>query len=257
WPGTIAVSQDSDTITVCDYNNHAGHWHSYDVSGSGLTYIDSSVRELGYQTHSITSSWDGAYYVSVSYNSDNITIQNLITGFPVETHGLDVNLTTGIGDPQEVIYGPHGVGVYKTHRDTTLAVVACRRGDDQLRRFDIVSKTLIDSLLIPESSHLDNRGPTMVAISPDNSKAYVTGFGANKLWVIDLAIPMTITETIDFAISRPFSVEVSDDGGRVYVSCIGPIDGKGYVYAINGTTLTKVDSVEVGKQPYGIAWVPK
>ena len=56
--------------------------------------------------------------------------------------------------------------------------------------------------------------------------------------------------------SRPFGITISDDGTRVYVSCTNTRPQPGQVYVIDGETFEKLDSLEVGSEPFGLAWRP-
>jgi DNA-binding beta-propeller fold protein YncE len=67
---------------------------------------------------------------------------------------------------------------------------------------------------------------------------------------------MTVVADIPLKIPNPFGINISDDGSRVYVACINKPGDHGRVYIIDGENLVKIDSIDVGKQSYGLTWQP-
>jgi DNA-binding beta-propeller fold protein YncE len=94
-----------------------------------------------------------------------------------------------------------------------------------------------------------------MTLSPDEKLLFVTMQWYNTVVVIRLETH-TIAREIQFSIGRPFGITRSADGSRVYVACVNEQNMQGAIYAIEGSTLDVVDSIMVGKNPYGILWRP-
>jgi DNA-binding beta-propeller fold protein YncE len=114
---------------------------------------------------------------------------------------------------------------------------------------------VVDSIIIQSSP---NCGPAPVgaalsAIAHDDSKIFVTTQFGNSLVVASTSTKQ-ILETIPFSTPRSFGVKMNHDGSRVYVACANLQDQPGRVYVIDGFDFTKVDSVDVGLNSYGLNW---
>jgi len=250
FPTSFVISNDNDTLYLTDYTLGAGHTHRFDVSGTNLQWRD-SILQAGYQVHDIRISPDGRRIVSAGFSSDDITILDLVTGV---VQPLTIDSARHGFNPVSNVYGPYGVLI---DRNGTRAVLACSKGTDQLRIVDLVNLTIIDSILIPVSNtdNPDRNGPTYMVISPDNNIVFVTNHFDNTVSVVRLST-LEVLETIPFETPYPFGIAMSADGTRVYVSCTNAGSPRGRVYVIDGETYTKIDSVEVGAQPYGLFWRP-
>jgi YVTN family beta-propeller protein len=250
FPTAFVISNDDDTLYLTDFTLGSGHTHRYDVSGTNFQWHD-SVLQAGIQVHDIRISPDGRRIVSAGFSSDDITIYDLLTG---DVQPLTIDSARHGFNPVSNNYGPSGVLI---DRNGTRAVLACSKGTDQLRLVDLVNLTIVDSILIPVSNTInpDRNGPTYMVISPDNNVVFVTNHLDNSMSVVRLSTLEVLT-TIPFETPRPFGIAMSDDGTRVYVSCTNIRPAKGKVYVIDGEKYTKIDSVEVGSEPYGLAWRP-
>ena len=71
----------------------------------------------------------------------------------------------------------------------------------------------------------------------------------------DVATKVIVAD-IPFSTVNPFGITITDDGSRVFVACVGLPSEHGRIYAIDGTTLTKIDSVDVGRESFGLIWKP-
>ena len=137
--------------------------------------------------------------------------------------------------------------------------MACRKGTDQLRLVDLNNQTILDSILIPLTDvGSAMSGPTYMAIAPDNNILFLTNFTENTASVVRLST-REVLQTLEFASTRPFTATMSDDGSRVYISCTGvrppnPIQGR--VYVIDAETYEKIDSIDTGSEPFGVAFRP-
>jgi len=250
FPTSLVISHNNDTLYLTDFTLGAGHTHRYDVSGTNFLWRD-SILQAGYQTHDIRISPDGRYVVSAGFSSDDITILDLVTG---NVQPLTIDSARSGFNPVSNVYGPYGVLI---DRNGTRAILACSKGVDQLRIIDLVNLTILDSIVIPVSNtgNADRNGPTYMVISPDNNIVFVTNFLDNTVSVVRLSTREVLT-TIPFETPRPFGIAMSEDGSRVYVSCTNIRPARGRVYVIDADKYTKIDSVEVGSEPFGLVWMP-
>ncbi|KQV21961.1 hypothetical protein ASC74_16280 [Pseudomonas sp. Root329] len=93
-------------------------------------------------------------------------------------------------------------------------------------------------------------GPYRIAVSPDGTRAYVSGHHTNTLSVIDTATNQVLT-TIPVG-NTPIGVAVSPDGSRTYVTN----NANHTVSVIDTATNQVLTTIPVGNQPFGIAVSP-
>lgn len=243
FPTCMAVSQDGVYGYLCDFTSQPGHIHRYNLQT--MTFVD-SVLGNGTRSHDLMFTQDYSKLVAVSVNSDDMTIVSF-PGEIVSKIYLDSNNIL----PSSPVYGPYGVHI--DHKDS-LAYVNCLM-NGQVRIVDLKAERVIDSVLIPQVAgcNYSPTGPTMSAIAHDDSKVYVTTQCGNSLVVISTATRQIIA-TIPFSIDRPFGVKLNHDGSKVFVACAN-VDGQpGRIYVINGVNLVKIDSIDVGINPFGLYW---
>jgi len=82
--------------------------------------------------------------------------------------------------------------------------------------------------------------PTGIAFSPDGTRAYTANQGDNSLGVIDVASSQQVA-SVAIGGSSPFSVEVSPDGGTVYVG-----NNDNTLTIVDAQTLQIIKTVIVG-----------
>jgi len=249
FPTACAISGNNDTLYMTDFTlGDNGRTHRYDISGANLVWRD-SVLQAGQQTHDIRISGSKRLVISAGFSSDDITILDLQTG-DVQPLTLD---TARLGfNPTSNNYGPYGVLI---DGNNTLAVIACRKGVDQLRLVDLVNLKILDSIPIPVTVPGNAvSGPTYMVIHPvNNNIVFVTNYTDNTVSVVRLST-REVLETLNFATPKPFGIAISDDGSRVYVTCTNTRPATGRVYVIDGNTYAKLDSLDVGSEPFGLAW---
>ena len=250
FPTAVAVGANNDTLYMTDFNVDRGHIHKFIITGDQLTFED-SLMQAGEKTHDVRKSDDGRFIVSAGYASSELWVADVTTGenFPLTLDSAQESFYTG---PLE--YGPYGVEI---DHNSQFAYVACRIGTDQIRIFDLIHRTLIDSIMVPVSNAGDSNsnGPTYMALHPDNNTLFVTTQTNNSLEVIRLST-REVVASIPFSTAKSFTPVVSVDGSRVYVSCTNTRPNKGMVYVIDGNTYQKLDSITVGSEPFGIRWRP-
>ena len=97
--------------------------------------------------------------------------------------------------------------------------------------------------------------PQIAAVTPDNSKVYVTNLASNAVSVIDVLTNRVIA-TIPVR-TRPLTIAITPDGSKAYVSNFGTLLTPGNtISVIDVKTDTVIDEVTVGRNPQAIAITP-
>lgn len=249
FPTAIAISPDGLFGYVCDFSARGDLTNMiFKFDLTTLALVDSIPT--GAMTHDIVTSNDGTFMVAANM-SDNVTFLDIASDTAYRVN-IDPDSVYLVGD---VKYGPYGVVVDSLD---SLAYVACLRGPEllvpgQVRVIDIAAKTVIDSIMIPLASLRTPFGPTLMLLSPDNTTLWVTNQWANSVSVINTTSRKVIADII-FEAGLAFGITQSGDGSRVYVACANVPGGAGRIYAIDGVTFEKTDSVDVGLNSFGIVW---
>ena len=250
FPTSLVTSRNDDTVYLTDYTLGPGHTHRYDISGTNFMWID-SVLQAGHQTHDIRISHDGKYVVSAGFSSDDISIINTQTG---NLTPLTLDSGLQVFNPISNNYGPYGVLIDHTG---TMAFLACSKGVDQIRVVDLENLTIVDSVPVPVSNtgNAGRNGPTYMTLAPNNDILFVTNYLDNTVAVVRLST-REVVATIELETPKPFGIDISRDGTRIYVSCTNTRPAPGRVYMIDTGTYQKIDSVDVGSEPFGLAVRP-
>lgn len=246
FPTSLAITANGMFGYLCDFtiSNTPGHIHKYNLQT--MTFVD-SVLGNGAASHDLMFTSDYSKLVACSRNTDDVTIVyfpgDSVAIFPLDTNNIR---------PVPAVYGPYGVHI--DHKDS-LAYITCLFAE-QVKVFDLYARKVVDSIMIPivpAGGCASPAGPTLSAISHDDSKIYVTTQCGNSL-VVARTSDGAILADIPFSIQRPFGVKLNHDGSRVYVACANVQDQPGRVYVIDGVKLVKLDSVDVGLNSYGLYW---
>jgi DNA-binding beta-propeller fold protein YncE len=245
-PTSIAITNDSRFGYICNFSlpSERTFIHKFDLG----TLTRLRTIQAGSYTHDVKMTSDGSLIIACNMNTDDLTL--VYTGADtVAFVNIDPDSVYGIqGMPK---YGPHGVAI--DHRDS-LAYIACMMGF-QVRVLDIKARRIVDSIPIPVHAHGHLAGPTLLAISPDDEVIYVTTGGGNSVVIVHLPTK-TILADLHLAAPNPFGITITDDGSRVYVACANRPPAKGRIYVIDGEAFAKVDSLDVGRESFGLTWRP-
>ena len=246
-PTAMVITADNSTGYICDFGatTPPGRIHKYNLNT--MSFIDDSIR-TGALSHDLKISSDRSLTVACSRGTDDVTLVYLpddtVFIFPLDS--TDIR-------PSPPVHEPYGVVI--DHNDS-LAYIACLKSG-QVRVVDLINRKNIDSMIIPytpDPNHLTTSGPTLMAISPDNSKLFVTTQFGNVVVVVDLN-PKSMTQ-IPLSTPRPFGIKMNADGSKVFVACVNESNMPGSIYVIDGNTLMKIDSVVVGLNSFSLAWQP-
>jgi len=168
----------------------------------------------------------------------------------------------------EIPVGSYPVGISVTPDDGLYAYV-CNLLDDTVSVIRTEDNTVIDT--DPSTVETDpipvGEGPFGISVTPDGGFAYVTNYYENTVSVIDTAInkvidtdPSTVEIDPITVGNEPAGISMTPDGAYAYVSnsgddvaddVTGNSTGDGTVSVIRTCDNTVVDTIQVGKQPYG------
>lgn len=250
-PSAIAITADSKYGYVCNFSlpGHIAPIHKFDLET--MQHLDGVVLQSGVLTHDLKITSDGSVVVACSRNSDKITLV-----YPdadtVVIFSIDPDSVYGISSESK--YGPMGIII--DNRDS-LAFIACMNAF-QVRVLDIAAQQIVDSILnipVDTTGTAFIFGPTLLAVSPDNDVVFVTTQGGNSVVAMRVSTNDTLAN-IPFSTPNPFGITMSDDGSRIYAACVGSAAGHGRVYVIDGSSYAKLDSIDVGKESFGLIWRP-
>lgn len=248
-PTAIAITEDGLYGYVCNFStfNQSTRTKIYKFNLTTMTLVDS--MQAGAVTHDVQITTDGSVVIATNRFSDELTLV-----YPdqdtVRHISIDPDVVYPVGSNN---YGPLGAII---DSNDSLAYIACA-DNIQIRVFDIKNRVVIDSVEIPgtiQGSETD--GPTLLTISPDNSHLFITTRMNNFIAVVQTN-PLQFVTTIEHETPVSFGIDISDDGSRVYAACINPHGAQGRIYVIDGNTFDKVDSIDVGKDSFGLRWQPK
>lgn len=251
FPTSIAITPDGLFGYVCDFSQAGVETRVYKVNLQTLAIIDSI--SAGASTHDVDMTSDGALVVATNM-SDVITMiyTDADTVHPVS---IDPDSTYAITRQK---YMPYGLTI--DHKDS-LAYIACLDHHEvhaQVRVLDLALRQIVDSIYLP-IDHIvdygDPSGPTLVELSPDDAYLYVTTQWDNTIQIVRLATRTVVELPVE--VGRTFGVTATDDGSRVYFTAAGATNATGRVYVLDGKTHQLIDSLNVGRNPFGIRWRPQ
>ncbi|NNC47846.1 MAG: hypothetical protein HKO13_05385 [Sphingomonas sp.] len=223
----FAAPAAADTLIV---GNKAEHTVSFVDLKTGT-----EVRrvETGRAPHEIAVSPDGKTAVVVSYAEAGY-IGNTLHLFDVETG--EKTGTIDLGEHQ----APHGL---KWIGDSDLVIVTTERSQD-VAIVDIKERAVVASL------KTEMEGSHMVALSPDESRAYVANIGSGNMSVFDLPDGEKVADVAVGAQAE--AVTVSPDGREVWVGS----NGERKVVRFDAASLEKLGEFDVAGVPIRVEFSP-
>jgi YVTN family beta-propeller protein len=123
------------------------------------------------------------------------------------------------------------------------AYVTNQGGVGTLKVVDLTTNSLLTSIPLGGI-------PNEVVLSPEGSRAYVTTYNLDRVWVID-----TATNSVIAGIPTgpsPFGLKVKPDGSKIYVTN----NGGNTVSVISTVNNAVTATVTVGANPVGVAFTP-
>ena len=139
--------------------------------------------------------------------------------------------------PRHIAFFPDGAKAYVT-----------RENDGVISVMNAVKYQPIETIELGTPGQIK---PMMVILSPDASKAYVTGGRGKKVFIIDTATNMV---TASFEVGdRPWGLTLSPDGKILYTAN-GPSND---VSVIDLATQAVIKRIKVGESPWGVLVLPQ
>ncbi len=244
-PSAIAITADNQFGYICNFSSPSTRTEIHKYNLVTMQWI--KQLQAGAITHDIKITSDGKVVIACNRNTDDLTlIYTDVDSLTFVAVGAQPSL------PGQQIYGPFGVAI--DHKDS-LAFIACMDAL-QVRWLDIATRTIVDSIAIPvNTAGTLIAGPTLMAVSPDDDVVFVSTRQGNSVVVFRVSTK-TILADIPLETPSPFGITMSDDGSRVYVACINKTMQPGRVYVIDGHSYVKTDSIDVGRNSFGLIWQP-
>lgn len=185
--------------------------------------------------------------------------EGTVSIFTISSNKLSATGKIDFGDPKS---GPSGVAFTPDGK----TVLVTRDGDHRISVLSVEGSTVTDTKRIMTGGHR----PYAAQVSPKGNIAVIGNQGANAgdimpVNVVDLkGKAPRIVNTVDVG-QYVEGLAFSDDGNFLAViaqngSSLAPSHpfyndhGLLVVFKVNGTTLTKVAEVKIGKWPQGVAW---
>lgn len=243
-PAAIAITADNQFGYLCNFSAPGSASRMQKMDLNTMQIVDS--LQGGAFCHDLKITSDGSVVIMTNRDSDNLTLAypDADTVYFVD---IDPDSTYVTTVPSK--YGPFGVVV--DHNDS-LAYVSCMNAD-QVRVLDIAARTIVDSVDIPIVPGGTISGPTLLAVTPDNAHVFLTTRDGNSIVAFETST-MTVVADIPVSATQPFGIDVSADGSQVYVACVNLGQPNGMVYIIDVATFSKIDSIVVGTQSFGLKY---
>ncbi len=194
------------------------------LNTSSMTYFGSIT--VGANPQGVACIGNNTVYVA-NNNDGNVSVVNIFTSF--------VTATIGVGN-QIIWSSPVGICL---NSNATRLYIACA---GNVHVINTSNNALIAS--IPFSSNIyANHGLCGIAISPDDSKVYVTSRSNNSVGVIN-TLNNTLVTTIPVGL-WPNSISVTPDGTKVLVTNFS----SNTVSVINASTNTVISTISGFRKP--------
>lgn len=250
FPTSIGITPDGLFGYVADFSAVGVETRVYKVNLATLTIVDSI--SAGASTHDVDITSDGS--IVVATNMGDVITMIYTDADTVHQVSIDPD---SIYAPSRMKYMPYGLTI--DHKDS-LVYIACLHHHNvtaQVRVLDLMTRQIVDSLYLPIDhlvGHGDPSGATLVELSPDDAYLYVTTQWDNTIQVVRLATRTVIELPVE--VGRTFGVSATDDGSRVYFTGAGNANDSGYVFIMDTDTHNLIDSIKVGRNPFGLRWRP-
>lgn len=145
-----------------------------------------------------------------------------------------------------------GLSLAFAHRAAAEIVLVTNFVDNSVSRIESKSQTVIGpAVAVGECDPRFALGPAGIAVHPDGSRAYVTNYCSNNVWVLDPSSGTIVGGPIPT--EGAYGIAITPDGTRAYVTNAN----RGAVTVIDTSSNATVDSpISVGSGPNYIAITP-
>lgn len=254
----IELSSDVQHLYVSDFGQDISQrTKMYILHVQDLSVVDSIT--CGSQPHFINKTSDGETVILVNTGSDELTYyypngdpNDNIVNVKLDP---DPNNQAPLGQP---IFSPYCIAIAD---NDSLSYVCCRKtkwpGQSVIFVVDIVNRKTIDTILVPfvnRSGAGTNYQMGLCMLLDDDRYLAITTQDGNSLLLVDVTDGSF--EEVAFQHDVTFGVTATSDEKYLYVTANNATSAStpGWVYEIKreGSSLTVMDSVEVGLLPNGI-----
>ncbi len=90
--------------------------------------------------------------------------------------------------------------------------------------------------------------------APDDGNIYVANIVDAQLYSINASTSMPNTTALDVVDAKPHNLTVNENGDKLFVTHSGPTANKLSTYTINSGTLTAQTTIDIGTNPFGLAY---
>lgn len=223
----LAFPAAADTLIVCN------------KAESTLSFVDLETgkeiarRETGRSPHEIALSPDGSEAVVVSYIEQDYVGEELNV-FDVATATFTKTISIS---PHMAPHGIEWIG------DSTDVIATTEKSHDVIK-VDIDTGRVIGSVVTGTG------GPHLMALSPDDQRAYVTDREADAVFVIDIR-NMAVTDTLK-ADQAPEGIDVSPDGRSLWVGN----NASKTIIVFDTSTMERLADIVAGYIPIRVRFTP-
>ncbi len=212
-----------------------------------LAVLDTATNTVSATVH--LSGGSGIYGgVAVSPDGSRVYVAPVYGPVSVlDTATNTIIATVPVNNPQAVAVSPDGLRAYVADSLWNWGSVGT------VAVIDTATNTVSTTISL---NYFDLIGLTGLAVSPDGSRVYVTGFGSGSSGVV--FVLDTATNTVSATVTLNGSgngLAVSPDGSRVYVSCTNFYNSS-FVSVISTATNTITSTISVPGGPWGLAVTP-
>ncbi|HEY6842992.1 MAG TPA: YncE family protein [Thermoanaerobaculia bacterium] len=198
----------------------------YDVPTGGIDWIQGSDAN---GTHMLVVAPGEKKIYTANIGSDSVGVIDLANA----PRNIRVTAIPAGKGPEGIDLSPDGKEVWAAHR-----------GDGALSIIDTATDKVVQTL--PIGTKMANR----VKFTRDGKRVLVSDPPSNQLLVIDAA-SRQIVKKLDTE-AGPEGILIAPDGKRAFIAC----SAAGKIAALDLDSLTFTGSMQTGKDPDGMAWVP-
>jgi YVTN family beta-propeller protein len=201
---------------------------------SDNTLVDDPITGLGFAPTALAVSPDGSLLLVANNESNSVTYVNTTTNLPF---GMDV--TVGAG--------PQAIAITNDPLDPfPLAYVANGNGAS-VTVLDVNNRMVLGTPGV-------GIGPVSVAVTPDDSAAYVVSITGMVSVILTDSDPPAVSTTIPVGVT-PFGIAITPDGLRAYVANAGNAVNNGTFSVIDTTNNTAATPIPLNGNPQAVAIV--
>jgi YVTN family beta-propeller protein len=248
-PSSLSITPDNHFAYVANNNdNNIPGAHTVSVLNLTTNTLEQTISDSSFnQPYTVTINAAGTKTYITNSNGTTISIIDIATN-------TVSGLISGFDGPSGMVISPNGTTAYVNNYGGPSGVGS--GNGTTVRVVDLTTNTIVGTPI------LVGLAPASLAITPNGAFVYVINYVDGNPGTGTISIIQTSTNTVVGTIpgfSGPFSIVISADGNRAYVTNFGsnnfsPVGNTVSVVDLNTNTICK--TITVGTQPSGIALTP-